>query len=298
MSNRNPLFSSPQLQKEFEEKGFVKIALLDNAGADDLYDFFQKRSKLHETVGSLHHTTTDTQNAELIFEVDNKIKSVLTARLDSYLTHYKALASCFHIKEIGAGSATGVHQDPTFVDETRYYSANVWVALQDINTENGNLYFVKGSNRIFSLRPVPDFPPYYGGFSDKIVKDRVEVSLKKGEAVIFHNATIHGATDNLSKDKRLAATLLVSSDEAQWCLYYNKTDKKDNKLEKYELDIHSFMSLTKHGRPPQDAFKEEVEYEFPVLSAEEYKKKISTGDEESALTRLPWIGSLFKSTSR
>jgi hypothetical protein len=292
MIGKPTFFKDNRLQKEFEENGFVKVPLLSGAEADELLSFFDSRSKFHEVDSSLHHTTTDTRDTQLILEVDEKIKSTLTPELDKYLLGYKPLASCFHIKEVGQGSATHMHQDPTFVDESKYYSANVWVALHDVHSTNGNLFFVKATNRVYSLRPIPVYPPYYRDFSDRLAKNLTEVPLKKGEAVIFHNSTVHGATDNISTKRRVAATLLVSSDEAKWCIYYNDPEGKEDKLEKYSLDMNAFMALTKSGRPPQEVFSEEVNYHFPILSEEEFAQTVHTT--HSGFSPKRWIGSLFK----
>ena len=242
MSHIPPIFKRELMQKQFNERGFVKVSLLNEDQVQDLNDFFILNREEHFTIDKLHHTTTDTENLLLINHVDDKIKSILLPELEKILVSFKPLASCFHIKKQGAGSETGVHQDPTFVDEQNFCSANVWVALQDTNEKNGNLFFISGSNHaITSLRVTPSFPSYYDSFREIMPKLAVHVPLKKGEAVIFNNATIHGATENLSDEIRLAATLLICSERAQWLLYYQEEEKFSNKIGRYHLDLKTFF---------------------------------------------------------
>lgn len=264
-----PIFRNESEQALFERDGFVKVPLLDKGQVKALADFFAQTRERHQTVQNLHHTTTDTQNTELIFAVDAYIKSVFTPALEKVLTDFKALAGTYHIKEKGEGSATGIHQDPTFVDESRFCSANVWVALHDIDHTNGNLYFVPGTHRaVSSLRITPSFPAFYDSFREALPARAVHVPLKAGEAVIFHNGTVHAATDNLTDTFRLAATLLVCSREAEWLLYYR--NPADGRIGEYRLDMDAFAALSKNGGPADSCLQRYVEHEFGTLTREQF----------------------------
>ncbi|MDZ4846232.1 MAG: phytanoyl-CoA dioxygenase family protein [Chitinophagales bacterium] len=263
------------MQSLFERNGFVKIPLLKDSQVDKLVELFQNTLQQHATVASLHHTTTETANADLIYQVDSTIKSVYVPELEKILNDFESLVGCFHIKEPSAGSATGAHQDPTFVDETKYCSANVWVALQDTDKKNGNLYFIRGSNHaVKSLRIVPETPNYYASFNDSLAEMAVHVPLKKGEAVIFNNATIHGATENLSGQLRLAATLLICSKNAEWLLYYKERNAVKDKIEQYHLDLDIFISMPKDGKPDSKSFKQYISFTFPEITKEDFIKKV------------------------
>lgn len=294
MSTRLPIFIDPVRQKEFDDNGFVKIQLLSPAQADELYAFYESVSEQHSSEHSLHHTTTETRDRDLILRVDQQIKEAFTPALVPYLSGYKGLASCFHIKESGTGSATGLHQDPTFVDDSRYYSANIWCALQDIDSTNGNLYFVKGTNKVHSLRPVPSYPSYYSEVQDLARENRMEVPLRKGEAVIFQNATIHGATDNVSGRIRLAATLLIASEQAQWCMLYNEAHDQTGRLSRYDLDMDAFIDFNIHHRPPAQALRGEEPYTFPMLDRTQFEQLLFP-DRAAQRPLRSWFSSLLQS---
>jgi len=275
MSSVNPIFKDDKIQLLFDRDGFVKIPLLNQEEADDLTAFYEKHRQQHETTSHLHHTTTDSGQADLIYSVDAKIKTVFLPRLEKILANFKALAGCFHIKEPGTGSNTDMHQDPTFVDESNFCSANVWVALQDIDKKNGNLFFVRGSHRVVSsLRATPSYSSYYQNFKEELTEMITHVPLKKGEAVVFSNATIHGATENLTDGIRLAATLLVCSAQAEWILYYQDKDKKSDKVEKHQLNLDSFISFSKNGMPEHNTPPEIIPYKYPVISKKEFLARI------------------------
>ena len=282
------LFIDQKKQIEFEEKGYLVLPLLSGEQVYELKALYESTHSQHAVINNLHHTTTDTQDTELIYQIDTDVKRIFSQALDHHLVNYKALAATFHIKEPGKGSATGLHQDPTFVDETQYISANVWVALQDTNENNGNLYFAEGSNKaIYSLRITPASPNYYQSFIDELRLLVKQVPLKKGEAVIFSNATIHGATENLSPNVRLAATLLICSAPAQWLFYYRDKDQPDGEIEKYHLTLEEFVAMQKTGKPSALALSEKIRYEFPSLSLAEYQNRIAEiNPKKKTLARL------------
>ena len=287
MNTVSPIFKDPNLQSAFETEGFVKVSLLSIGQVDQLQLLFNETSAQHALVKGLHHTTTDTQDPTLIYKVDSRIKEIFLPELDKLLIDYKPLVGSFHIKEPGTGSGTGTHQDPTFVDESKYCSANIWVALHDMNSNNGNMYFVNGSNRaITSLRVTPGYPSYYQSFSNYLAENATQVPLKKGEAVIFNNATIHGATDNLTDKIRLACTLMVCNKPADWLLYFQEKNAPNDKIEKYVLDLESFVSMPKDGRPNKRTFSEFITYDYPQITKEEFLKRV--GKQE------PTSGGYFK----
>ncbi len=273
------IFKDEKLQAAFDRDGFVKIPLLNAEQVDELIKLYNETSGEHAKVKTLHHTTTDTQNPEVIYKVDAKIKEVFLPELEKIMTNYKSLIGSFHIKEPGKGSATGTHQDPTFVDEWKYCSANIWVALHDIDEHNGNLFFVGGSNKaITSLRVTPAYPSYYEDFYQSLPELATQVPLKKGEAAIFNNATIHGATDNLSNDIRLACTMLVCNQPADWLLYFQEKGAPNDKIEEYKVDLETFITMPKDGRPDQRAFNKFISYEYPKITREVFLDKIGKGE--------------------
>jgi hypothetical protein len=274
MELKNSIFKDAKRQAAFDRDGYVRIGLLNPEQVERLVNCYEKNKAEHQKVGTSHHTSTDTQNLQLIVEEDALIKELFVRELDKVMVDYKPLVGCFHIKESGQGTATGIHQDPTFVDDRRYVSANVWVALHDIDSSNGNLFFVKGSHRVSdTLRVTPNSPVYYHSFAGSLREMATEVPLKAGEAVIFNNATIHGATDNQSAQRRLAATLLVCSKEAQWQIYYNDEARAELPIERYDLDFEVFINMQKNGRPSQTALREKMNYVFPEVSEQEFREK-------------------------
>ncbi len=106
------------------------------------------------------------------------------------------------------------HQDLAYWPETPApETVTVWLALDDVDDENGCLRFVAGSQREPELRP---HRPLTGDREDShtlvAAVDEAEdeirsVHLARGEAVAFRERTLHGSGGNVSNRWRRAYVL-------------------------------------------------------------------------------------------
>ena len=269
-----PVFIDPKLQKKFDEDGYVKFRLLTDEQADDLYRFYFDHQKEHAKATELYHSTSDTNDAELIAKVDAKLTDVLLPEIKKHLANFDVMICNYLVKDPGPGSDTILHQDPTFVDESQYFSGNVWVGLRDIGHENGNLFFLKGSNTwIKTLRVSPTCPSAYDEVRSMMPDYVTEVPVKKGEAILINHAVVHGATANLAKTPRVAAVMAIKSKGAQWMFHYLERGGAWDKIEQYAVTKHSFTNMEKGQRPPDSKLLGYVTHDFPMLSKEEFLKR-------------------------
>lgn len=266
-----PIFKDSELQKEFDYFGFVKINLISATEASQLYNAYLNLKEDHDTIENKYKATTHTNNPELILQVNQSISHVLAPKLDQYFQHYTPMMCTFITKQPGEGSETQLHQDPTFVDETHFVSANVWVALHDINHTNGNLFFVKGTHRFMpSLRVTPDCPTAYDNVKDLLHEHLTEVPVKAGDAIIINHSVMHGATPNFSEGLRIAAVMAIRSKASEWIYHYLEPGAPFDKIERYKVNLDTFVSLEKDGRPKQAQFDRYITWDFPKMSREAF----------------------------
>ena len=117
------------------------------------------------------------------------------------------------------------HQDPSFVDETRWGSANIWIPLVDLDADNGPLWVVPGSH---------GFNRGLRGFNQMFGYDAYEAELKSlarpiyaraGQAILFAHTLFHFSPPNRSTRARPAAGGLLVVRGAP--LSYNFVDPDD-----------------------------------------------------------------------
>ena len=287
-----PLFISPQHQQKFEEDGFVKIPLLNASEITSLLAEYDKVSEQHERLNIPYITTSLTYDAGLIARVDEVLQRIMGPAIDKFMIHYKLLFGNFLIKMPVSNSETAPHQDISFVDEDQYASVNIWVALQDINKENGCMYFLKGSHKLVStLRPACQYDWEFEQVKEEIIRHADTFTAKAGDAFIFNHAVLHGSYPNTSGKPRVAAVIAAYHSEAPLIHYYMPKDKK-GVLQKYAMTKEAFLNFTE-GEPPQKGvLVEEFNYEFRSLSKKEFEA-LTTKTQNKGL--LHSITNLFKS---
>jgi len=278
-----PLFKSDVLQQQFETDGFVQLKLISREDANLLLQEYEKVSEAHQRINIPYITTSHSNNPELIQHVDNVLQKVLAPALDQVLSNYKLLFGNYLIKMPGIGSETEPHQDITFVDESKYTSVNVWVALQNTTPENGCMYFLPGSHRFATtIRPTHNYKWMYENVKEQIKGASKVFPAKAGDAFIFNHAVIHGSFENNTSEPRIAAVVAAYNSDAPLIHYYLPEIDK-NRLQKFSMDKEAYLHFTKHQPPAKGVYLEDEYFEFKQLSEAEFVAISGGGNSRGAL---------------
>lgn len=254
-----PLFKTSELQEEFNKNGFVHLPLLTAEQADQLLQFYKTLEVEHQQIGLPFITTSHSNNDELIRKADQYIERVLAPEMDKFLHNYKLLFGNFLIKQPGPDSITPLHQDTTFVDETKFSSISIWVSLQDTGPGNGCMRFVKGSHKFkIILRPTQTYPWPFEGVRNRLEKLLVDYPSRKGEAFIFHHGLIHASYANLTDTPRIAAVMAAYPAEAELLLLFLTKESSTN-VQKYKMTKEAYLHFVK-GEPPSMGELLEIAY--------------------------------------
>ena len=90
--------------------------------------------------------------------------------------------------------------------------AGIWVALEDIDKDNGPLIYYPGSHKLaertmqdFGLKPtVTNYPDYEKAIQRLLEEEILEphyATIKKGEALIWHANLLHGGAPHLDLNR-------------------------------------------------------------------------------------------------
>lgn len=262
------LFRSPALQDEFDSNGFVRLQLLSAAQVDELTAGYQTLAEAHKNIGLPFTTTSHSNDHELIRAADEMIASVFAPEMDRVLLDYQLLFGNFLIKQSGPDSATPLHQDTSFVDETIYSSISVWTSLVDTDQHNGCMRFIRGSHRFrHLLRPTHGYAWPFESVRAELSELVEDFPSQRGEAFIFHHGVIHGSYANLTGSPRVAAVLAAYPKEADLLMYF--ADEKDNnKINRFNMTKEAYLRFIKGEPPAADLAGSSCADYSPVTAAE------------------------------
>ena len=133
---------------------------------------------------------------------------LLDARLGAALAEIMgdepvAVQSMFYFKPPGARGQE-LHQDNFYLRVAPGTCYAAWVAVDDVDAENGGMKVVPGSNHMAIACPqkadsatsfTPDYVPVPEGM------EAVHADMKAGDVLFFNGSLIHGSTPNTSADR-------------------------------------------------------------------------------------------------
>lgn len=136
----------------------------------------------------------------LRFMIDERIRDYLTS---FYENEPLAVQTMIYFKPPGA-RGQALHQDQRYLRAEPGTCMAAWLALEDIDLENGCLQIVPGSSEIPVLCPgKADMNLSFGGDLVPIPEglEPVNVIMKTGDLLFFNGALIHGSGPNHSKTR-------------------------------------------------------------------------------------------------
>ena len=269
---KQAIFIDEEVQRKFDEDGFVKLNLLTDKEVETLA---QLRMEYFPEKGSVFFSSSYLDDFELKIEISNKICAVIQQRLAEQCTNYRLIGAAYLIKGIGKNSEMPMHQDWTIVDEQQFYAMNVWIPLTDTNEANGTLELMKGSHKWNEALRAPTLPMSFVGLEEQIKSKLTIVPAKKGEVIILNQATIHYSKPNMTDEIRPAITCGMISENAPLKFHY--WDQERNQIEEFAqeddflLRFENFMEAIYH-RPKMGTSKQFFDYKIPKWTEQELNR--------------------------
>jgi hypothetical protein len=241
------MFKYPVIAQELSQNGFAVLDANLVAEVRQLKEYINSRFSIpsSEFYYSLLENTYE-QNKEL----RDFIKKTLQGFYERYFENYRTVTESFLAKPANTPGEFLLHQDWCYTDERQYAAYNIWMPLADVNEDNGAMIFLSGSHRWFnnlrsSTLPTARIRSKY--FSEQGVK---AITLRKGQALIFHPAVFHGSCPNLSSQNRIVATATIMPANASF-LYFQQHNK--NEVKAMHLDDDIFLRDLKILAPGGEA---------------------------------------------
>lgn len=271
------VFKDEQLQKQFWEKGYVKIKLFSQEEIDELKTFYyaqhpDSRFNTQEKNVKYHFTFLDT-NKEYKNKVFDFISSKIQPKLDETLAGYEPIIINFVQKEPGLGEVP-VHQNWNFVDETKYASVSVWCPLVDVAEINGTIEVVPNTHRLFrDVLRSPSIPWFFTGYEKHIIENHcIPIDVKAGEVLIFDDSIIHYSKPNNGTYDRLVIQVIAKPKAAQAKHYYMKKKFLGYEIEEMDVDKDFFLNFQYNikDKPVGELSHRTIKYSHPKINKSKF----------------------------
>ena len=222
----NQVFKAENLQEDIIRDGYVIINEFINK--EELSTLRNKYLSTPNDLGKGFHATTHSKIVAYRKEITKSISDVVTPKVDYLLDGYKPIVGTFTVKEVGPESFFDFHLDWNMVDERHSISVTVWIALEDTNERNGNLWILDKSVHLGSTyRCSPGLLMFIENkknlLSHKFKK--ICLPMKAGDAIIYDHRLIHGSPSNFGHLPRLAINMVYISSKVSPVHYVYEANK-------------------------------------------------------------------------
>lgn len=245
------IFHNTELQRKIDKDGFVVIPFLNENEVKQLTTIYESIDSSMED--SQFYLSIWSKNESYKRETHNKLVEIIKDKCRLLFDNYKHVVSNYAVKYPGDKSEFDLHQGINFIDETKgHISVTMWIPLQDVNIENGNMQIVRGSHRFFNqdVRSQHYQTPY-----EKIkpfIKELYleNVPMKAGEAWIFNHRLLHCSPMNFSEKVRIATLNVLVPEECPVILYYkNGDDVRSSMVEILEFTQDNYFLQNVYEKP-------------------------------------------------
>ncbi|QNE17756.1 phytanoyl-CoA dioxygenase family protein [Kribbella qitaiheensis] len=177
------------------------------------------------------HRRTGAEAGRLALELmlDSRILNVVNALIGPAL----GAQSMFYFKPPGA-RGQAMHQDNTFLRAHPETCLAAWIAVDDVDAENGGLAVVPGSHRVELVCPeeadlTESFTNVEVPIPDGLSK--VQTRMKAGDVLFFHGSVVHGSRPNTSIDRFRRSLIFhyIPEESTEIASFYNPLVRPDRR---------------------------------------------------------------------
>jgi hypothetical protein len=245
-TNIKHIFNINDLNLEFDKNGFV---LLKNHSKLNISSLSKKYFELHELY--INNQTSNDSSYDLSFftlnpQIKEKIFSEIWDNLKEFietiLPDYEPLIINMFNKKPGGGEVP-IHQNWTFVDESKFTSVSVWIPLTKVNHKNGTLEVVKGTHKEISLHRSPTIPWVFKGFEEELKKEwMTPLNIEIGDIAIIDDSIIHYSSNNNSDKDRPSLQLILKPKKAD-AIHYLGDNGQTKDLKVFKVNSNYFFDF-------------------------------------------------------
>jgi ubiquinone/menaquinone biosynthesis C-methylase UbiE len=246
--NFPPVFADPVFEDRFTKDGYVVMPFFDAAEVATCRKLYF--TTMTEPPADFF-TTAFLPDGETRRKVKDGLERLIVPHAEALMPTYSTCVGHFIVKR-GRPDAgfLDLHQDFNFVDHSLHRAVHAWIALADVDQQNGCLTVLPGSHKLahhISAMGVNATP--YDSCRPLLNDCKVGIPMKAGEALFFDERTLHGSYPNKSPDVRIAMGAVFLPKGVKQRLYVTD-DAKSSVLDVLEVESETLLNYSTVLRPP------------------------------------------------
>jgi hypothetical protein len=262
------VFQKEEHQETFEKNGYIVLPFYTEEEIKELESLYHL---FHPKDEKGFFPSTFSRDKNYRQKADYEIRRICARSITEYCLDIKVVCGSFIVKSPGLDSGMCVHQDMSLVDESRFTGINIWVPLVDLTIENGALFVLPGSHRLFPTYRGSSIPEFFSPVMDEMIDYLHPVLVKAGQAVFFDQSIIHFSPPNYSDKSRIVTNTYFTHQTTEFRTYYwNKELHGTDKLEVFQQNDNFMTDFEQFGENIRDRPKVGhslgfVSYDFPSI---------------------------------
>jgi hypothetical protein len=275
-----PIFKDPLQQEHFDKQGYLVVPFIDKSTVNMLSKAFDELHPNLPPEGFISGSYSP--DFEYKKKASDLIKKTFMPRYEELFQNFTAFGGAFLFKMPSENSDLVLHQDWSIVDEEQSVALNCWVALTDIDENNGALHVLPGSH--YSKHPVHRAPTlnFFFTGNEEVVMDQLEPQyVPAGHAVILNQSLVHYSPPNRSGEIRKAITAGVKTKGAPMQFYFNDPEGEEGSLKVYDMEEDFLIMFDDFAKdifqePKHGVYRGQIRYSLPQYSRDELEKLVNT----------------------
>lgn len=270
----NQLFSDEKIQDSLEQNGYIIIDFLDAHQISSVLELYHSLPNGLEGGFAPSIMSRDINYRQLI---NRQIKKLLETKITELFKSYRLCFWSFVVKQASrADSEVQMHQDWSFVDESKFNSLGIWCPLIDVKPLNGCIHLVKGSYQLNTKARglFNDFP--YENLL-RIIQEKylTKLPMQAGQALIYDTRTFHCSPANKTDKERVALAGLMIPQDSILRYYHCDFQNDPSKLEIFEVDDEFYTRVILGVKPEGLRSLGFIDREFEPLTLEILTNKLN-----------------------
>lgn len=223
----NPQVLTPDQVATFNRDGFIRpIRLFSTEEIADIRQYFDELlAKVVAAGGDSYSISSAHLRYGRVYDILTHPRIVSVVR-DILGNDVVAWGSHFFCKMPKDGKAVAWHQDASYWPLTPTKAVTVWLAIDDADTENACMRFIRGSHHFGHLTYRPSTAAEHNVLNQSVDNaeqygDPVDDCLKAGEASLHSDLLLHSSEANTSDRRRCGLTLRYAAADVRAHLGWN-----------------------------------------------------------------------------